>query len=69
MSRGVVIDVHCLLVINYDIPTNIENYAHRVARNKVTSVINFVTAKEVSQIKSIEKYYNTTIGEFLGNFN
>ena len=45
MSRGVVIDVHCLLVINYDIPTNIENYAHRVARKKVTSVINFVSSR------------------------
>jgi len=55
------------LVINFDLPSNLENYLHRIGRrgrfgrNRVA--INFVTNKDVRMMKDIEKYYRTQIEE------
>ena len=62
LSRG--IDVQQVsLVINYDIPHNIESYIHRIGRSgrfgrKGTS-INFLTRYDIKKMKEIEEYYNT----------
>merc|ERR1712039_791174 len=66
LARG--IDVQQVsLVINYDLPTNLENYLHRIGRSgrfgRKGVAINFVTTKDVRSIKDIERYYHTQIEE------
>jgi len=71
LSRG--IDVQQVsLVINYDIPNNIESYIHRIGRSgrygrKGTS-INFLTRYDIKKMKDIEEYYHTIIEELPENF-
>ncbi len=71
LSRG--IDVQQVsLVINYDLPNNIENYIHRIGRSgrygrKGTS-INFVNNNDIKQMRDIEEYYGTHIEELPANF-
>tara|TARA_B110001469_G_C9598037_1_gene297029 strand:- start:16 stop:1221 length:1206 start_codon:yes stop_codon:yes gene_type:complete len=71
LSRG--IDVQQVsLVINYDIPNNIESYIHRIGRSgrfgrKGTS-INFLTRYDVKKMKDIEEYYHTIIEELPADF-
>lgn len=65
-ARG--IDVKGLeLVINYDIPQEMEYYVHRIGRTGRNGnegiAYTFYTGKEKSKIKEIEKYANTTIKE------
>ena len=72
LSRG--IDVQQVsLVINYDIPHNIESYIHRIGRSgrfgrKGTS-INFLTRYDIKKMKEIEEYYNTIVEELPANFS
>jgi len=66
LARG--IDVQQVsLVINYDLPQNMENYLHRIGRSgrfgRKGVAINFVTNKDVGSMKDIEKYYHTQIEE------
>ncbi|EDO45225.1 predicted protein [Nematostella vectensis] len=66
LARG--IDVHQVsLVINYDLPSNRENYIHRIGRGgrfgRKGAAINFVTNDDVRMLKDIEQYYNTKIEE------
>jgi translation initiation factor 4A len=66
MARG--IDVQQVsLVINYDIPRDIPNYIHRIGRSgrygRKGVAINFVTERDMGQMKEIENYYSTTIDE------
>jgi translation initiation factor 4A len=66
LARG--IDVQQVsLVINFDLPNNIENYLHRIGRSgrfgRKGVAINFVTQSAWSQLKDLEKYYNTQIEE------
>ena len=66
LARG--IDVQQVsLVINYDIPINKENYIHRIGRSgrfgRKGIAINFVTQEDQSQLKDIERHYNTQIEE------
>jgi len=71
LSRG--IDVQQVsLVINYDIPNNIESYIHRIGRSgrfgrKGTS-INFLTRYDIKKMKDIEEYYHTLIEELPADF-
>merc|ERR1712027_188594 len=70
LARG--IDVQQVsLVINYDLPTNTENYLHRIGRSgrfgRKGVAINFVTTKDVRSIKEIERYYHTQIEEMPNN--
>ncbi|KAF7977185.1 hypothetical protein HWV62_45138 [Athelia sp. TMB] len=66
LARG--IDVQQVsLVINYDLPTNRENYIHRIGRGgrfgRKGVAINFVTADDVRMLRDIEQFYNTQIDE------
>merc|ERR1712142_892736 len=66
LARG--IDVQTVsLVINYDIPTNRENYIHRIGRGgrfgRKGVAINFVTEEDRRNLKDIEQFYNTQIDE------
>ena len=64
LSRG--IDVQQVsVVINYDIPNNIENYLHRIGRSgrygRKGVSINFITSYDESKLKAIQEYYSTVI--------
>jgi len=66
LARG--IDVQQVsLVINYDLPTNRENYIHRIGRGgrfgRKGVAINFVTTEDVRMLRDIEQFYNTQIDE------
>ena len=66
LARG--IDVQQVsLVINYDLPQNMENYLHRIGRSgrfgRKGVAINFVTNNDVRAMKEIERYYHTQIEE------
>merc|ERR1712142_62953 len=66
LARG--IDVQQVsLVINYDLPTNRENYIHRIGRGgrfgRKGVAINFVTEEDRRNLKDIEQFYNTQIDE------
>ncbi|KHJ83614.1 putative eukaryotic initiation factor 4A-III [Oesophagostomum dentatum] len=66
LARG--IDVQQVsLVINYDLPSNRENYIHRIGRSgrfgRKGVAINFITDNDARQLKDIEQFYNTVIEE------
>jgi translation initiation factor 4A len=66
LARG--IDVQQVsLVINFDLPPNMENYLHRIGRSgrfgRKGVAINFVTNNDVRTMKDIERYYHTQIEE------
>ncbi|KAK6736641.1 hypothetical protein RB195_019378 [Necator americanus] len=66
LARG--IDVQQVsLVINYDLPSNRENYIHRIGRSgrfgRKGVAINFITDNDARQLKDIEAFYNTIIEE------
>jgi translation initiation factor 4A len=70
LARG--IDVQQVsLVINYDLPTNKENYIHRIGRGgrfgRKGVAINFVTTEDARTLREIESYYNTHIDEMPAN--
>lgn len=62
LARG--IDVQQVsLVINYDLPTQPENYLHRIGRSgrfgRKGVAINFVTEEDAHMLADIQKFYNT----------
>lgn len=64
LARG--IDVQQVsLVINYDLPTNRENYIHRIGRSgrfgRKGVAINLIAGDDAALIQDIEQFYNTTI--------
>jgi len=64
LARG--IDVQQVsLVINYELPTNQENYIHRIGRSgrfgRKGVAINMIGPDEVEMIKQIEKHYATKV--------
>ncbi|KAJ3273506.1 translation initiation factor eIF4A [Terramyces sp. JEL0728] len=66
LARG--IDVQQVsLVINYDLPTNKENYIHRIGRGgrfgRKGVAINFITTDDIPMHREIEKFYNTQVEE------
>jgi len=70
LARG--IDVQQVsLVINYDLPRNLENYIHRIGRSgrfgRKGVAINFVTSEDVRTLRELETFYNTTIEEMPAN--
>ncbi|XP_031624210.1 eukaryotic initiation factor 4A-like isoform X1 [Contarinia nasturtii] len=70
LARG--IDVQQVsLVINYDLPSNRENYIHRIGRGgrfgRKGVAINFVTEKDKRTLQDIETFYNTRIEEMPAN--
>nr|CCC92759.1 putative eukaryotic initiation factor 4a [Trypanosoma congolense IL3000] len=71
VARG--IDVHHVnIVINFDLPTNKENYLHRIGRGgrygRKGVAINFVTQKDVEVLREIESHYHTQIEELPVDF-
>jgi len=70
LARG--IDVQQVsLVINFDLPKNLENYIHRIGRSarfgRKGVAINFVTADETRSLRELEQFYNTQIEEMPSN--
>uniref|UniRef100_A0A8C9SQ17 RNA helicase n=1 Tax=Scleropages formosus TaxID=113540 RepID=A0A8C9SQ17_SCLFO len=66
LARG--IDVQQVsLVINYDLPTNRENYIHRIGRGgrfgRKGVAINMITEEDKRTLRDIETFYNTTVEE------
>jgi len=66
LARG--IDVQQVsLVINFDLPTNRENYIHRIGRGgrfgRKGVAINFITEDDRRTLKELESFYNTSIEE------
>ncbi|GAC76230.1 predicted ATP-dependent RNA helicase FAL1 [Moesziomyces antarcticus T-34] len=65
-ARGIDI-ANISLVINYDLPTNRENYIHRIGRSgrfgRKGVAINFVTLEDVRILRDIEQFYSTQIDE------
>lgn len=66
LARG--IDVQQVsLVINFDLPTNRENYIHRIGRSgrfgRKGSAINFITMADIRYLRDIESFYHTQIQE------
>jgi len=66
LARG--IDVQQVsLVINYDMPTNYENYLHRIGRSgrfgRKGVAINFVTEQDAQFLRDLEQHYSTQIEE------
>jgi len=66
LARGIDVQ-HVSIVINYDLPMDIENYLHRIGRSgrfgRKGLAINFVTRRDVPMLKDIEKFYDTHIEE------
>jgi len=64
-ARG--IDVQVSLAINYDLPTNHENYIHRIGRSgrfgRKGVAINFLNEEDVRTMREIEQVYNPTVKE------
>eukprot|EP00850_Spirogloea_muscicola_P005000 SM000022S07214 [mRNA] locus=s22:520489:526297:- [translate_table: standard] len=70
LARG--IDVQQVsLVINYDLPTQPENYLHRIGRSgrfgRKGVAINFVTKEDERMLQDIQRFYNTIIEELPSN--
>ena len=66
LARG--IDVQQVsLVLNYDLPTNRENYIHRIGRSgrfgRKGVAINFVSEGDARYLRDIEQFYDTQIDE------
>merc|ERR1711959_600214 len=66
LARG--IDVQQVsLVMNFDLPSSLENYLHRIGRSgrfgRKGVAINFVTSDSVRTLKDIERFYHTQIEE------
>merc|ERR1712107_371734 len=66
MARGIYMQ-QVSLVINYDLPQNMENYLYRIGRSgrfgRKGVAINFVTNQDVRMMKDIERHYHTQIEE------
>ncbi|KAK3007448.1 hypothetical protein RJ639_014995, partial [Escallonia herrerae] len=70
LARG--IDVQQVsLVINYDLPTQPENYLHRIGRSgrfgRKGVAINFVTKDDERMLFDIQKFYNVVVKELPSN--
>ena len=59
------------LVINYDLPTQPENYLHRIGRSgrfgRKGVAINFVSTDDERLLQDVQRFYNTTVQELPDN--
>ena len=59
-------------VINFDIPKCVHTYLHRIGRSgrwgRKGVGINFITKRDVKQLKNIEAHYQTEIAELPATF-
>jgi len=69
-ARGIDIQ-QVSLVINFDLPRDVHTYIHRIGRSgrwgRKGTGINFITRRDVQQIKEIEEYYHCQIDELPAN--
>jgi len=70
LARG--IDVQQVsLVINYDLPKNLENYIHRIGRSgrfgRKGVAINFIANEDVKALRELEEFYHTQVPEMPAN--
>ena len=60
-------------VINFDVPRCVHSYLHRIGRSgrwgRKGMGINFVTKRDVRNMREIEQYYSTTVAELPANFS
>jgi superfamily II DNA/RNA helicase len=60
-------------VINFDLPNCVHTYLHRIGRSgrwgRKGVGINFVTSRDMRQLKVIEQHYHTTISELTENWS
>ncbi|KAH7816132.1 putative ATP-dependent RNA helicase eIF4A [Monocercomonoides exilis] len=66
------IDVqHVSIVVNYDMPLDVESYIHRIGRSdyhrRKSNVINMVTEADEKMMKEIQEYYKIKIEELPAN--
>jgi len=66
LARG--IDVQQVsLVVNYDLPLDVESYLHRIGRSgrfgRKGVAINFATSRDANKLRTIEQHYSTQIDE------
>jgi translation initiation factor 4A len=65
-ARGIDIQ-QVSVVINFDLPKCVHNYLHRIGRSgrwgRKGVGINFITRRDIQQIKKIEEHYSTQIQE------
>merc|ERR1712217_283894 len=61
---------HVSVVINFDIPSNVDNYLHRIGKRGRCRgragrrvAINFIANCDVHTMKDIERFYHTQIEE------
>ncbi len=59
-------------VINFDVPRSVETYLHRIGRSgrwgRKGVAINFITKRDIQNMKAIEKHYGIEVEEFPNNF-
>lgn len=71
-ARGIDIQ-QVSVVINFDLPKCVHNYLHRIGRSgrwgRKGVGINFITRRDVMQIKKIEEHYSTQINEMPGELS
>merc|ERR1712023_8753 len=71
LARGIDVQ-HVSIVVNYDIPTDKEQYLHRIGRGgrfgKKGLAINFVSPEETAQFRAIEACYAVKIEELPCDF-
>jgi len=72
LARG--IDVHGVsLVINFDVPKDLEKYIHRIGRSgrfgRKGVALNLVTFRDIGSLKDIERFYRTRIEEMPANIS
>lgn len=69
-ARGIDIQ-QVSIVINFDLPRDVHTYIHRIGRSgrwgRKGTGINFITRRDVAQIKEIESYYHCQIDELPAN--
>ena len=60
-------------VVNFDIPRNVHTYLHRIGRGgrwgRKGFAINFVTKRDVGDVRRIESHYDIQINELPANYN
>lgn len=70
LARGIDVQ-HVSLVINFDLPTNLENYIHRIGRSgrfgRKGVAINMVTEETQHMLTKIQNFYDTKIEELPAN--
>ncbi len=71
-ARGIDIQ-QVSIVINFDLAKCVHTYLHRIGRSgrwgRKGAGINFITRRDVMQLKKIEEHYSTQINEMPGDFS